>query len=169
MEKRGWAFDDKNLHTQAADIVTNIYDFVADHIDEMQSNHLELEPVQESVIHRQAPVEKDHSAFVERSRGTVNMIRTYKTVVFDNKGAELAFLEDFKHEFGEDGIKQLAKGDLDVIKDLAVKEQDRRDIAYTVLRLYKRNPELGIDAKDISDGMELYNPSIWHGQGGHSI
>ena len=168
MTKQGLDFGSEEDRAKATNIVTNIYDFVADQIDELQSNHIAIEPVERSVS-REVYVARDHSEFVERSAATVNMMRVYKTAVFETRDDEVAFLEDFKHEFGEEGIKQLAKGDLDVIKDLAIKEQDRRDIAYALLKLYKRNPELGIDAQDISDGMDLYNPSIWHGQGGHSI
>ncbi len=151
---------------KATEIVRKVYDFVADSIEKLHSNHIALEPVRQSVI---IDVEKDHTDFVERSRGTMNMIRKFKTAVFDSKADEVAFLEDFKQEFGDEGLKRLAKGDLDVIKDLAVKEQERRDIAYAVFRLYKRNPDVGVDAKDASAAMDAFNPEIWHGQGGHSI
>jgi type IV secretion system T-DNA border endonuclease VirD2 len=151
---------------KATVIVHKVYDFVADNINKLHSNHIVLEPLQRSVS---IDVEKDHTAFVERSRDTINMIRNFRVAVFDNKGFEKDFLEDFKQEFGKEGIERLAKGDLDVIKDLAVNEQDRRDIAYTVFKLFNRNPDIGVEVNDISAGMDRFNPKIWHGLGGHSI
>lgn len=165
------AHHDINIGTEvgadkALNIVYQVYDYVESSIQKMQQNHLALEGAEQTL----APTyEQDHTGFVERSRPTINMMKQFKTAVFDSKADELAFVEDFKQTYGTEGIKALAKGDLDVISDLADSAQERRDIAYATLKVMKRNPSANIDAHDIEEGMDRYNPSIWHGQDGHSI
>jgi hypothetical protein len=167
-KKHGLDGRQKTEAQQATAIAHEVYDFVGQSIQKLHSNHIQLEPpVQQRSV--SLDVEKDHTAFVERSRETINMIRVHKTAVFDTKGDELAFLRDFKEEFGEVGIKRLATGDIDVIKDLGKTEQERRDIAYTVFRLFKRNPSIEVEVSDVDVGLKHHNPTIWHGQGGHSI
>ena len=62
----------------------------------------------------------------------------------------------------------MANGDLSVLKDLAAKERDQRTIAHVTLRLFKRNPEMGINQNTIERGMSLHDPK-GHDLGGHSI
>lgn len=124
---------------------------------------------QQTIVRREQSQKKQiYADALEQMKPTINMIRNFKTAVFDNKGYELDYLKTFKATFGENGIDRMANGDLSVLKDLAAKERDQRTIAHVTLRLFKRNPEMGINQNTIERGMSLHDPK-GHEQDGHSI
>lgn len=124
---------------------------------------------QQAVARReQSQQEQVYTDALIQMKPTVNMIRNYSTAVFDSKADELNYLQTFKATFGEQGIERIANGDLSALKDLAAKERDQRTIAHVTLRLFKRNPEFGLDQSTIERGMSLHDPK-GHEQDGHSI
>ena len=150
---------------------SGVLDQVQQGLDSMHEEKKVREQAQQQKLERERIDQQklqQEQASLKRMQSTVNIIRNFRTVVFDNKGDELDYLKTFKATFGENGIDRMANGDLSVLKDLAAKEREQRTIAHVTLRLFKRNPEMGIDQNTIERGMSLHDPK-GHDLGGHSI
>jgi len=130
--------------------VTAVYDFVAQGIERLQSQHMTI------ALSRS---DRDHSAFIEGADEIWKSIAIRKSVSFKSEDQERAFLKAFKDEFGDQALERLARGNTDDIREITPNENGRHDIAFAVFKMYSKHPDLGVSDKAIMSGLEYNHPS----------
>lgn len=133
--------------------VQNVYSYANDILDRIEDQQVHV----------------DEKAFALATKEMVKQMKARRNVQFSSRQAEIDYLRSFKAKFGEQRVEALAAGDLSVLDDMADQAQEKRDIAYATLKLAKKHPAVGISSDTIREGMDAYNPRIWHGRDGHSM
>lgn len=152
-EKQNLDLTKSSDREKAVTTVQNVYSFTNDVLDRIEDQQVHI----------------DDKAFALATTEVVKQMKAHRNVQFSSRQAEIDYLRSFRAKFGEDRIEALAGGDLSVLDGMADQAQDKRDIAYATLKLAKKHPVVGISSGTIQEGMDAYNPRIWHGRDGHSI
>ncbi|MFV0297205.1 MAG: hypothetical protein ACK5JT_13920, partial [Hyphomicrobiaceae bacterium] len=152
-KKQNWNVTNPEHVGQAVTIIDRIQDFAHSTMDEIHNARIEVEP----------------QKFAATAQQVAKEMKQYKTAMFDGPESEKNFVQSFTAQYGQEGIKQLAQGRIEVLNDLTQDPQEQRDIAYTMFKMAEKHEVKGIEPETREAGLDAFNPKIWHGQGGHSI